>query len=47
MMNSVIVSIFDDFAFSVVPQDFKFSLKKLNVHFIFIKLNLYVHLSRL
>ena len=32
--------------FFVVPQGFKFSLERLNAHFIFIKLNLYSHLNQ-
>ena len=43
--NSVVVSIFDDCTFFMVPQDFKFFLERLDAHLISIKLNLYDHLS--
>ena len=46
MMNSVVVSIFDDFEFFVVLYNFEFSLENFKVHFILIKLNLYDYLSR-
>ena len=46
MVNSVVVSIFDDFEVFVVLCNFEFSLEKFNVHFILIKLNLYDYLSR-